>query len=290
MESQNRLFKRLASSIVRRLPKNRVGDKLSSFIIFWVHQGRRPRRSGHSLNDLVYSIKSSDEICSPLRGFVSDKEFSKMYVASKIGDKYNVPTVCILKSKREVDDYEFPADVIVKPTHMSGAYIFSQANCQIDKSKVKSWFDVNYYNWTREYNYKHLKPKVIVEPVLFSGSACDDYKVFCLAGEPRFIKVDLSRHAGHRSIIYDIYWKKIPVMFSTSGVRAYEGDVEKPKNLDDIIAISKKLSEDFSFCRIDCYTDGDSLYVGEITNTPGDTRSVFETEEQERLLSRVLFS
>jgi len=285
-----RLVRGVARIVIRCLPKNRFGDRVSAFIIFFVHHWRLPKPKDHSLNDLVYWVKSSDEIYIPLRGFVSDKEYSKMYVTSKVGEKYNVPTVKVLKSKQEVDEYEFPESVIVKPTHMSGAYLFSDDSKSVDKALVKSWLDINYYHWTREFNYKYLEPKIIVEPILFPGKHCDDYKVFCLAGEPRFIKVDISRHTGHKSLVYDMDWNKLPVMFSTNRVSAFLGDIEKPGNFNEMINVSRKLSEDFSFCRVDCYTDGDSLFVGEITNTPGDARSVFETKEQERILSQVLFS
>ena len=44
--------------------------------------------------------------------------------------------------------------------------------------------------------------------------------------------------------------------------------VNKPKNLDIMIEIAKKLSEDFIFARIDLYNIDGKIYFGEITLSP----------------------
>ena len=51
-----------------------------------------------------------------------------------------------------------------------------------------------------------------------------------------------------------------------SPLSLYEGNIDKPENLNDTIFAAEKLSKDFDFIRIDLYSDGKSCLVGEITN------------------------
>ena len=43
---------------------------------------------------------------------------------------------------------------------------------------------------------------------------------------------------------------------------------KKPVNFDKMVELSKKLSEDFKFVRVDFYEVGGQLYLGELTFTP----------------------
>ena len=101
-----------------------------------------------------------------------------MYVKSQIGDEYNVPTLKILRSFKEVQNFEFPNKCVIKPTHMSGEVIIRKDNETIDYNLIKKWFLSNYYNRSREANYKMLKPKVIVEELIFNDENIKDYKFF----------------------------------------------------------------------------------------------------------------
>ena len=42
-------------------------------------------------------------------------------------------------------------------------------------------------------------------------------------------------------------------------------DYEKPKNLENLLEIAKKLSEDFSYIRVDLYNINEKIYFGELT-------------------------
>ena len=48
-------------------------------------------------NDVIYRMKISDEILDPLRIFVTDKEYAKIYTKSIIGEEFTVPTIKIFQ-------------------------------------------------------------------------------------------------------------------------------------------------------------------------------------------------
>ena len=55
---------------------------------------------------------------------------------------------------------------------------------------MQGWFDVNYYELSREQNYRYHLPTVIVEE-FFSvdgDTVPKDYKMFCVDGVPKCIR------------------------------------------------------------------------------------------------------
>ncbi len=218
-------------------------------------------------NDVLYRIKTTEEITSPLRVFVSDKEFVKLYVKAVAGDQFNVPTLKVLHTIEEARGYRFPSSCCIKPTHMSGQVILRQQDSPVDFEKIDKWLRTVYYNHTsREANYKTLTPKVIVEPLIFGGTNPTDYKIFCYMGKPKLIQLDIDRYIEHTEKFFDPEWNEMP--FSIHYPRSRR-TVEKPKNLGKMLEVAGLLSSRFNFVRIDLYSNGEECLVGEITNCPG---------------------
>lgn len=282
-KSQLQRILRLANKTV--IPDNRFGDRLFSYLAFIIDHKRLPSDS-MTFNDVLYRIKTSEEILDPLRVFVSDKEFVKLYVKAVVGDEYNVPTLDIIRSVKDVDSYEFPANCCIKPTHASGRVIFRRNGEQVDREKIKTWFSVNYYRPGREANYKTLKPKVIVEPLIFGSSNVDDYKFFCFNGVPKIIQVDLDRYLEHRRKYFDADWNEQD--FSIIYPKA-DTAVPKPENLPEMLSIAATLSKDFSFVRVDLYSDGKRLLVGEITHCAECVGGNFVPPSAEKIISNHVF-
>jgi hypothetical protein len=237
-------------------------------------------------NDVWYRLKTTDEILEPLRVFVSDKEHVKQYVKAEIGDAYNVPTLAVLHSPQEVDDYEFPAECCIKPTQASGQVILRTQGEPVDRERIKSWFGINYYYAGREWNYQRLKPKVIVEPLIFDSNNIEDFKIFCFNGEPRLIQVDLDRYVDHTRKFFDTDWNEqdFSILYPRS-----TAPFARPASLDTMLAVARRLSAPFSFVRIDLYSEGDRVLVGEITNCSENAGGVFVPRSAEIQASELMF-
>ena len=247
------------------IPENDLGDHFFSLITF-IRMHRRLPTNKLLLNDVLYRFKTTNELIDPLRVFVSDKEFVKLYVKAVAGEQFNVPTIKVLHTIEEVKDYQFPADCCIKPTHLSGEVILRRHGQPIDFEKIKSWFGVSYYHANREANYKTLKPKVIVEPLIFGSDNVSDYKIFCYMGKPKLIQVNMDRHLEHTEKILDTEWNEMP--FSLHYPRS-ERPIEKPRNLSTMLELARLLSQQFNLVRVDLYSNGEECLVGEITNCPG---------------------
>lgn len=267
------------------LPRNRLGDRIYGLLLFVASHGRLPNKS-MTFNDVLYQMKTTDEIIDPLRVFVTDKEFVKFYVKAVIGDQYNVPTIDIIRDRAKIMDYEFPAACCIKPTHLSGEIIIRKNIEPVDRDRIDSWFDISHYALIREANYKTLKPKVIIEPIVFRGNDLIDYKIFCFKGKPKIIRV-LEDHLGKdRRGLFDVNWNELP--FSL-GVESYSVPSKKPANLLEILDIAAKLSAGFNFIRVDLYSDGSECLVGEMTNCHTSAMQVFIPELAEKIASKILF-
>ncbi len=154
--------------LLRLFPHTRLSDHAVNYIRFVSKHRRRPT-DALVLNDVLYRIKTNGELRNPLRVFTTDKEFMKLYVSALIGPDYNAPTLAVLRSRQEVQDYAFPDRCIAKPTHSSGRYQTVAAGDRVDRLEICSWFSHDYYRGSREENYRTLSKKVIVEPLLFEG-------------------------------------------------------------------------------------------------------------------------
>ena len=243
--------------------------------------------SKHPLfNDVLYKIKTSNEIIDPLRVFVTDKEFVKLFVKAVVGDQFNVPTIKVLHTIEELNDYEFPSDCCIKPTHLSGKVILRRQSSPVDLNEINRWFKSSFYQINREANYKTLKPKVIVEPLIFDSDNLSDFKIFCYMGKPKLIQMDIDRHIEHTRKIFDLEWNEMP--FSL-GYPISHRQLDKPRNLDKMLSVASSLSSHFSFVRIDLYSNGEECLVGEITNCHGNAGEKFVPISGETIASNIIF-
>jgi TupA-like ATPgrasp len=254
--------------------------------LLWLERAREYRTIEAEFGAKLLTAKNPVEaILDPLRAFVSDKAQVKQYVTAKIGDDYNVPTIAVIDSYEKALGFPYPADCVIKPTHMSGEVIRRRAGSAVDFTKVRTWFYTDFYNLTREANYRHLRPRVIVEPYIFGQEAVEDYKVFCLNGRPFIIQVHLDRYTHHTQNLYTTDWEMLPVAI------AYPIGPGRPKptNLNRLLDLAASLSDEFNLVRIDLYTDGRMILVGEITNCHQSALGRFMPAEGEEIMSRILF-
>lgn len=268
------------------MPKNYIGDYFISLILF-IYSHRRIPMNAKLFNDYLFFKKTGSGAKSPLLHYISDKEFVKIYVSGKCGKQYVVPTIAILKSNSEIDDYSFPECCCIKPTHASGRVVFKTDENNVDKKEIKSWLSINYYNFGRESNYRYLEPKIIVEPLIFDSTKVEDYKFFCFKGKVRFIQIDIDRRTNHTRLYFDEDWNELDFSILYGRSLSY---MSKPKNLKKMKTIAEDIAADFDFIRVDLYTNGEVIYVGELTNYPENCNGVFVPRESELMASSILFS
>lgn len=234
-----------------------------------------------SFNEKLQWLKLNDR--TPNHTICADKIAVRDYVSKRIGEEYLIPLVSVFDSANQlkVENINQNYPVIIKCNHNSGAYTIVRDKNNIDwkeeRVKYANLLKQNYYHQGREWQYKNIEPKILVEKLLFDeqGNIPNDYKIFCFDGKVKFIQVDIDRQLNHTRNFYDAQWNLLPIEFIYSKGK----DVEKPIKLDLMIELAEKLSQEFVFARVDFYSLGEKLYFGEITFHPESGFGTFNEEK-----------
>jgi hypothetical protein len=266
-------------------PKNRWGDKVVALYWFLRCHNRLPTNKP-LINDVLYKLKTTDGILDPTRVFVSDKENVKLFVKAVLGEDRCAPTFAVLTTPEEIDAYDFPATCCIKPTQTSGPFILRKNGEDIDREEMKTWLSLNFYTDSREANYRLLKPKIIVEELLFDNKNIVDYKFFCFGGEPKAIQVDKGRDPNRQAARFDTQWTFQEGFIDYNPL---EGVPKKPENLNQMLSAAAKLAPYFGLIRIDMYSDGNDFYIGEITNCDNGGNYIYKPDGAELKLSKMIF-
>jgi hypothetical protein len=197
-----------------------------------------------------------------------DKYAVKNKISEIIGSEILIPTMKHFNGGELPEAYELSFPCILKPTHLSGytrifrnLQDFQAFDLEVYWGQVSK---INHYHLTGERQYKAVQPALIFEPLIKDTQQEDlkDYKIFCFGGKPKFIQVDLDRKYNHTRTFYDLEWKN--QRFS-SLYPVYEGEVEKPKNLNEMLRIAEELANPFTFVRVDLYNVSGKVLFGELT-------------------------
>lgn len=195
------------------------------------------------------------------------------YVTNKIGDKYLIKLLGVYDNVDEINFEELPKKFVLKASHGSGYNIIVKDKSKIDIQKTKEtlnlWLSKNYYDTSFEAQYKNINPKIICEEYMEDDSGeLRDYKIFCFDSKPMYIQVHSERSKKQKVDLYDCNWKKTNI--KTNLDENSEEILQKPKNLDEMLILAKKLSKGIPFVRVDFYIADNNIYFGELTFTPAN--------------------
>jgi len=202
----------------------------------------------------------------------ADKYLVRKYVEEKIDSKYLIPLVFMTENYKDINQNELPDyPTIVKTTHDSGGTFIIQDKKTYDFKKLRSELAQrlknNFYYLNREWEYKNIKPKIIVEKLLKDDSGnkqLNDYKIYCFHGKPMFIQTIFDRGVETKEDWYDTDWNLLDVYYFSP----IKKNVEKPKVLEELLSVAEKLSQDFPYVRVDLYVANNQVYFGELTFRP----------------------
>lgn len=209
-----------------------------------------------------------------------DKITAKNVVKSVFKDEINVtPIIRILSGPDDITEADLNVNHIIKAAHGCGWNIDITDTTTLDSVKLllNKWNCV-YSPREPETQYKFVKPRFFIEEkiddrIVGKTGQAGVYMVRCIHGKPVTIGVKY----GDRQNSYDISWNLINHKQS-----ATELVIAKPKNLDKMLNISRKLSAPFEFVRMDFFIDfNEDIYFSEYTFTPAGGHQIF-TDEQER--------
>lgn len=260
-------------------------NSVYSNLLFWFNNKRLGKRFyklnldvPKTFNEKISWIKFN--IQNPLSVKVADKFLVRSYVEQKISGQLLIPLIEVYDSPDLINFSALPNQFAMKLNNGSGYNLICRDKSKIDESaeiqKFKNAFYSDIFLMSREWHYKRIETKIIVEELL-DGDLLD-YKFFCNSGGPFLIQVDVDRFTNHRRNIYDLSWKLMPYKIRYNNTSSV---IPPPKNLEVMIEIARELSSHFIFSRIDLYEHNNKVYFGEITLHPGGGVEPFESYQQD---------
>lgn len=245
-------------------------------------------KNPQTFNEKLQWLKLYDQ--KDIYTMMVDKYEVKKYIANTIGQEYVIPTLGIYDKFDDIDFSKLPNEFVIKCTHDSGGLVIVKDKATLNineaKEKIESSLKNNYYYSGREWPYKNVKPRIIVEELLKVDNL-EDYKLMCFNGECKcsFVCTDRYEQTGLRVTFFDRNWNKLP--FS----RHYPSStkkIEKPSNYDEMVRIAETLSKNIPFVRVDLYNIDGKIYFGELTFYPGSGFEEFEPEEWDYKLGELI--
>ena len=249
-----------------------IPDRLYLKIKFRINMGYRlDLDRPQTYNEKLQWIKLYDR--NPVYTIMADKIEVKDYVSELLGgDEHVIPTLGIYENANDIDFDSLPDQFVLKCSHDSGSSIVCVDKSVFNKktaiSKLNKHLKMNYYYKDREWPYKDIKPRIIVEKYMYDDHCrterIHDYKFFCFNGKVDSVLVCTGRDSNLNYYYFTPNWDflrwDVDTQYLPQGFT-----LPQPENLSEMITIAEKLSSKVNHVRVDLYNISGKIYFGEYT-------------------------
>jgi hypothetical protein len=267
-----------------------IFSKLSFDNILWLNRKRESIDIDNpkTFDDKMWYMKK--HFYSSLVERCADKVTVRDYVKECGLENILVPICGIYDSLDKVDFQSLPDECYIKCNHSSG-YNYLYRKNMTDEKWLKKLFHLyqqySYYAVKREWSYKNIIPRIVVEKKLSNktGEPLLDYRLFCFHGILKLVMVNKGtatsegEHAsGVQRSFYTPDFQQIPEI-TILGDNPSSLALNKPNGWSKMVDIAQILSKPFAFCRVDLYNIDGKVYLSEMTFFPNSGVNQFQPEE-----------
>ena len=202
-----------------------------------------------------------------------DKYKIREYLHSKGLDELLPKLYGVYDSADDIDWESLPNSFVIKCNHGCGYNVLVKDKKTFNKNaaveQLNAWMKEDYWKLSAEIQYKYIKKKIIIEEFL-EDLVC--YKFFCFNGVPKILYMSTDVWNGDvfekdKYIdYYDMNFNRIECK-----LKGHDNSSVKPQipvTFDEMKRLSKILSADFPFVRVDLYESKEKVYISELTFLP----------------------
>jgi len=229
---------------------------------------------------------------NPIMSEFSDKVKAKELAAAIIGKQYIVPTIGVYERFSDIPKEELPDRFVMKTNHGSGFTLICQDKANFDwadaEMKMNAWLNYDFYTRFREWAYKNIKPKILIEELLIkeNGKIPEDCKIEIAQGNIILISLILNKSNETPTVFKaDANWQQLD--FTTTFPR-HPSKVERPAQMDLMESLAMRLASEFPFVRVDFYPVQGRVYFGETTFYPAAGLGNFNPPEWDDIMGSKL--
>jgi len=234
-------------------------------------------------NEKLQWLKLYDR--NPLYTRLVDKAEVKAYVADKIGSEYIIPTIGVYERFDDIDFDSLPDRFVIKVTHDSGGVVICDDKSKFDlvtaRKTINRALKNDYYKSWREWPYKDVKHRIIVEQYLEDSNTKDlrDYKFFAFDGEVKALFVATERQSHDSETKFDFFDVNFNHLDFINGHPNADIMPKRPEKLEKMVELAAVLSVGMPHVRVDLYEVDGRIYFGELTYAHWSGFVPFEPEE-----------
>lgn len=224
----------------------------------------------------------------PIYTKMVDKYEAKGFISEKVGMEYVVPTLGIYNTVSEIDYNSLPNSFVMKTTHDSGTVVVCQDKSLLDKKKTHSFLSKRlrrkYFYSEREWPYKDVKPRIIIEKNINQNNEdLKDYKFYCFDGEPKVLYITTNR--GGKGGLKEDFFDADGNHLDATQKGYYNNPItpQLPSNFEKMKELARILSNGIPHLRVDFYEINNNIYVGELTFSDGGGYAPFIPHKYELL-------
>ena len=134
------------------------------------------------------------------------------------------------------------------------------------KQNITGWLEQDYSFWNGfELNYRNIEPKILIEPLMtkITNQNSEEIQWYCFNGNPEFaIRIN---EKTNKLSLYDENLNITEDIFSAGDKKA---NIPVDNFLKQSVLLSKELSKDYCFVRVDLMVCQNKIYFEELTFTP----------------------
>lgn len=229
---------------------------------------------------------------SKIKTHLADKFLVREWIKRKIGEDTLIPLLGVWDRAEDIDISRLPEKFVLKCNHGSHMNIVIQDKNNVDWNEIRhrlnKWMKEDYGVLDFETHYIDIPKKIIAEKYMKDSKSKEllDYKFYCFNGKPYYCQVITDR-SSHESIdFFDMNWVHQPFT-GLAKCNNSDFEVKQPKTFEKMKEYAGKLSEQFSFVRVDFYEINGELYFGEMTFTPNSGFGHFNPDRWDYILGEL---
>lgn len=219
-------------------------------------------------NEKINWVKLYDQ--RPEYTMMVDKVEVKKYVSQMIGEQYIIPTIAVYDRVEDIKWDDLPDKFVIKCNHDSASYTICHDKKNLDieatERKLRKALKTDFFQIAREWAYKNVKRKILVEKLLEDPSGdLKDYKFFCFSGEVKAMFIATGRQNPNEETKFDFFDENYNHLPMTSHHPNADPMPQKPVSFELMKELAAKLSQGIPHVRVDFYEVDGKPYFGEFT-------------------------
>ncbi len=226
----------------------------------------------------------------PILTRLQDKYAVRDYVTDRLGEDALPRLYWVGANPAAMPFDELPDRFVVKATHGSGWYRLVSDKAVVDRQELIAqctfWLSQNYYCGEREWVYKYITPRILVEEYVNDGTGPEPirYKVFVFHGNAQVITAEVGVPGQASHSFYGRSWERLAGFYPWWKVI---DTLVRPPHLDELVRYAEILAGRLDFVRVDLYDTEAGVRFGEMTTCPGGGTLPFSPREFDRYLGNL---